>query len=65
MPASVTTKGRSGDRKPKQGKAMLRKTLCSVAVAALIGSAAHASEIHRVVTTLDANNKSRRWPTAK
>jgi mannose-6-phosphate isomerase-like protein (cupin superfamily) len=37
---------------------MLRKMLCSVVVTASICSIANASEIHRVVTTLDANNKS-------
>ena len=34
------------------------RTLGAIVVAALLGSAAHGSEIHRVVTTLDANNKS-------
>jgi hypothetical protein len=37
---------------------MLRKMLCSVAVTVSLCSLATASEIHRVVTTLDANNKS-------
>jgi mannose-6-phosphate isomerase-like protein (cupin superfamily) len=37
---------------------MLRKMLFSVAVTASLCSIAQASEIHRVVTTLDANNKS-------
>ena len=37
---------------------MLRTILCAVAITAAIGSTAHASDIHRVVTTLDANNKS-------
>jgi mannose-6-phosphate isomerase-like protein (cupin superfamily) len=37
---------------------MLRKALCSVVVTAAICSAANASDIHRVVTALDANNKS-------
>jgi len=34
------------------------KALCAITVAALYCSAASASDIHRVVTTLDANNKS-------
>jgi len=37
---------------------MFCKALCAITVAALYCSAASASEIHRVVTTLDANNKS-------
>ncbi len=37
---------------------MFRKAFCSIAVAALIATAANASDIHRVVTALDANNKS-------
>jgi mannose-6-phosphate isomerase-like protein (cupin superfamily) len=37
---------------------MFRKALCAIAVTALYCSAANASDIHRVVTTLDANNKS-------
>ena len=37
---------------------MLHKMLCAVAVAASICSIAQASEIHRVVTTLDADNRS-------
>jgi mannose-6-phosphate isomerase-like protein (cupin superfamily) len=38
--------------------AMLRSTLCSIAVLTALATASQASEIHRVVTTLDANNKS-------
>ena len=37
---------------------MFRKALWSIAVTASICSAANANDIHRVVTTLDANNKS-------
>ena len=37
---------------------MLRSALWSVAVLAAMTTVSHASEIHRVVTTLDANNKS-------
>jgi mannose-6-phosphate isomerase-like protein (cupin superfamily) len=37
---------------------MFPKTLCSIAVMVSICSAANASDIHRVVTTLDTNNKS-------
>jgi mannose-6-phosphate isomerase-like protein (cupin superfamily) len=37
---------------------MLRRALCSLAISACIGSMASASEIHRVVTGLDANNRS-------
>jgi mannose-6-phosphate isomerase-like protein (cupin superfamily) len=37
---------------------MFLKTLCSIAVMVSICSAANASEIHRVVTTLDTNNNS-------
>jgi mannose-6-phosphate isomerase-like protein (cupin superfamily) len=37
---------------------MFRKALCSIAVMASICSAANASDIHRVVTTFDADNKS-------
>jgi mannose-6-phosphate isomerase-like protein (cupin superfamily) len=58
MPACAGAKERSGNHKPNRGKAMLRTALCSIAVTALICSAASATDIHRVVTTLDANNKS-------
>src|SRR5580704_17503660 len=37
---------------------MLRKTICALAAAILAGSAAEASDIRRVVTGLDANNKA-------
>jgi mannose-6-phosphate isomerase-like protein (cupin superfamily) len=37
---------------------MFPKTLCSIAAMVWICSAANASDIHRVVTTLDTNNKS-------
>jgi mannose-6-phosphate isomerase-like protein (cupin superfamily) len=37
---------------------MLRSALCSIAVLTLMATASHASDIHRVVTTLDANNRS-------
>ena len=37
---------------------MFHKTICALAVACSICSAANASDIHRVVTTLDASNKS-------
>jgi mannose-6-phosphate isomerase-like protein (cupin superfamily) len=37
---------------------MLRRTMCSIAVLASIATASYASDIHRVVTTLDAANKS-------
>ena len=37
---------------------MLRKVLCAVALTLWIGSTASGSEIRRVVTTLDANNRS-------
>jgi mannose-6-phosphate isomerase-like protein (cupin superfamily) len=37
---------------------MFRRILCSVAITASICSIANASEIHRIVTTLDANDKS-------
>src|SRR6202521_191981 len=37
---------------------MIRKTICALAAAILAGSAAEASDIRRVVTGLDANNKA-------
>jgi mannose-6-phosphate isomerase-like protein (cupin superfamily) len=37
---------------------MIRKTICALAAAILAGSAADASDIRRVVTGLDANNKA-------
>ena len=37
---------------------MFHKAICSIAVTVSICSVASASDIHRVVTTLDANNKS-------
>ena len=37
---------------------MIRRTFLSLAAVLLACTAGHASEIHRVVTTLDANNKS-------
>jgi mannose-6-phosphate isomerase-like protein (cupin superfamily) len=37
---------------------MIRKTICALAAAILAGSAAGASDIRRVVTGLDANNKA-------
>ena len=37
---------------------MFRRVLCSMAVLASVATASQASDIHRVVTTLDANNKS-------
>lgn len=37
---------------------MPHRILCSIAVLLAICTAGHASEIHRVVTTLDANNRS-------
>jgi mannose-6-phosphate isomerase-like protein (cupin superfamily) len=37
---------------------MLRSALCSIAVLAAMATPGSASEIHRVVTTLDANNRS-------
>jgi len=37
---------------------MVRNAICCIAVLASIATASEASEIHRVVTTLDANNKS-------
>ena len=46
------------DSNETRGKTMFRKMLLSVAVTASLCSIGHASEIHRVVTTLDANNKS-------
>jgi mannose-6-phosphate isomerase-like protein (cupin superfamily) len=39
-------------------RAMLRSTLCPIVVLATLATASSASEIHRVVTTLDANNRS-------
>src|SRR6202521_5004895 len=37
---------------------MIRKTICALAAAILAGSAAEASDIRRVVTGLDSNNKA-------
>jgi mannose-6-phosphate isomerase-like protein (cupin superfamily) len=37
---------------------MPRRILCSLAIVLMISASAQASEIHRVVTTLDANNRS-------
>ncbi len=37
---------------------MFEKVLCAISLVLLVGSTASASEIHRVVTTLDANNRS-------
>ena len=37
---------------------MLRQTIYATAVVASLGAAANASEIHRVVTTLDSNDRS-------
>jgi mannose-6-phosphate isomerase-like protein (cupin superfamily) len=37
---------------------MLRSALCSIAILAAMATPGSASEIHRVVTTLDANNRS-------
>jgi mannose-6-phosphate isomerase-like protein (cupin superfamily) len=37
---------------------MIRKTICALAAVILAGSAAEASDIRRVVTGLDANNKA-------
>jgi mannose-6-phosphate isomerase-like protein (cupin superfamily) len=37
---------------------MLRKGLCSIALTASLCTAANASDIHRVITTLDAANRS-------
>ena len=37
---------------------MLRSAVCSIAVLAAVATSSPASEIHRVVTTLDANNRS-------
>ena len=37
---------------------MLRRALCSIAILTSIATVSYASDIHRVVTTLDANNKS-------
>src|SRR5580692_254006 len=49
----------AGDRAAtKERGAMLRSTLSLIAVLASIATASQASEIHRVVTTLDAANKS-------
>ncbi|HWX86384.1 MAG TPA: hypothetical protein VNZ48_22520 [Xanthobacteraceae bacterium] len=44
---------------------MLRRTLSVIAVLASVATASQASEIHRVVTTLDANNKSTTLATAR
>jgi mannose-6-phosphate isomerase-like protein (cupin superfamily) len=59
-PSSLANAG-FGNRETHQqnrGIIMLRKMLCSLAVTASLCSIAHASEVRRVVTTLDANNKS-------
>lgn len=37
---------------------MIGKILCAIAVAAALGTSAQASDIHRVVTTLDAKDRS-------
>jgi mannose-6-phosphate isomerase-like protein (cupin superfamily) len=50
---------RRDDRSPTgRSKVMFRKAFCSIAVTLSICSVANASDIHRVVTGLDANNKS-------
>jgi mannose-6-phosphate isomerase-like protein (cupin superfamily) len=51
-------KGILGGEPRKKGKAVLRKVLYAMAHTLLIGSIANANEIRRVVTTLDADNRS-------
>jgi mannose-6-phosphate isomerase-like protein (cupin superfamily) len=57
LPAA--TVAHAGDRAAtKMGGAMIFRILSLIAVLASIATASQAGEIHRVVTTLDANNKS-------
>jgi mannose-6-phosphate isomerase-like protein (cupin superfamily) len=58
LPAATVAHARRSRSNEKTRGVMLFKTLSLIAVLASVATASQASEIHRVVTTLDAANKS-------